>query len=118
MPAPRSRFGSLFLTVFIDLAGFGLILPILPYYAQRLGAKGLLFGALLGIYSAMQFVATQILGRLSDRHGRRPLLLITIFVSAMGYLMFAAAGTYWVLFLARMISGLDRNSTRLNSSHL
>ncbi len=103
----RSRFGVLFLTIFIDLAGFGLILPILPYYAQRLGAGGLKFGALVGIYSAMQFVATQVLGRLSDRVGRRPILLTTIFVSAAGYTMFAFAGSYAVLFLARMISGFS-----------
>jgi multidrug resistance protein len=103
----RSRFGVLFLTVFIDLAGFGLILPILPYYAQKLGAGGLGFGALIGIYSAMQFIATQVLGRLSDRVGRRPILLVSILVSAAGYLMFAFAGSYAVLFLARMISGFS-----------
>jgi multidrug resistance protein len=109
MPAAstRSRFGVLFLTVFIDLAGFGLILPILPYYAQQLGAGGLGFGALVGVYSAMQFLATQVLGRLSDRVGRRPILLTTITVSALGYLMFGLAGSYPVLFLARMISGFS-----------
>jgi multidrug resistance protein len=121
MPSPggsRSRFGVLFLTVFIDLAGFGLILPILPYYAQRLGAKGLLFGALVGIYSAMQFIATQMLGRLSDRRGRRPILLTTIFVSALGYVMFALAGSYWVLFLARMISGFSGGNISVAQAYI
>src|SRR5260370_30452054 len=114
----RSRFGVLFLTVFIDLAGFGLILPILPYYAQRLGAGGLGFGALVGIYSAMQFLATQVLGRLSDRVGRRPILLTTITVSALGYLMFGLAGSYPVLFLARMISGFSGGNISVAQAYI
>ncbi|MBI4502140.1 MAG: MFS transporter [Gemmatimonadetes bacterium] len=114
----RSRFGVLFLTVFIDLAGFGLILPILPYYAQRLGAGGVGFGALVGIYSAMQFLATQILGRLSDRVGRRPVLLATITVSAVGYTMFGLAGTYGVLFLARMISGFSGGNISVAQAYI
>ncbi|HYT73089.1 MAG TPA: hypothetical protein VEK78_17010, partial [Gemmatimonadales bacterium] len=58
-----SRLGIIFLTVFVDLVGFGIILPILPYYAQRFGAQGLGFGALVGSYSLMQFLATALLGR-------------------------------------------------------
>ena len=104
---PRTRFGVVFLTVFIDLAGFGLILPILPYYAQRFGAAGLGFGALVGVYSLMQFLATQILGKLSDRYGRRPLLLTTILFSGAGYVLFALAHSYWLLFVARLISGFS-----------
>jgi len=105
MPSTRSRFGVIFLTVFIDFAGFGIILPVIPYYAQELGAGGFGYGALIGIFSLMQFGATMLLGRLSDRIGRRPVLLATIFVAALGYLMFAAAQSYAVLLLARMVSG-------------
>lgn len=105
MPAARSKLGVIFLTVFIDLVGFGFILPILPYYSQRFGAGGLGFGALLGIYSVMQFIATVVLGRLSDRVGRRPVLLTTILVGTLGYTLFAFAGSYWMLFVARAISG-------------
>jgi multidrug resistance protein len=105
MPAARSKLGVIFLTVFIDLVGFGFILPILPYYSQRFGAGGLGFGALLAAYSVAQFVATVVLGRLSDRVGRRPVLLTTILVGAFGYVLFALAGNYWMLFLARAISG-------------
>src|SRR3989475_31083 len=64
MPATRARLGVIFFTVFIDLVGFGIVLPILPYYAQSFGARGLLFGALVGAYSGMQFLATAVLGRL------------------------------------------------------
>src|SRR5438094_4435299 len=106
MPAARSRVAVIFFTVLIDLIGFGIIIPILPYYAQRLGADGLGLGALLGVFSAMQFLATAFLGRTSDRVGRRPILLTTMLVNALGYLLFAAAHSYPVLFLARVVSGL------------
>ncbi len=118
MPATRARLGVIFLTVFIDLIGFGLILPILPYFAQRFGAGGLGFGALIGVYSLMQFVATIVLGRLSDRVGRRPVLLATIIVSFTGYLMFAFAGSYAVLFLARTISGFSGGNISVAQAYI
>src|SRR5438128_11818249 len=108
MPASRSRLGVIFLTVLIDLIGFGIIMPILPLYAQRFGAHGIGFGALVFVFSAMQFVATALLGRLSDRIGRRPILLTTRLFIAAGYVLFAVARSYALLFLARETSGLDR----------
>lgn len=105
MPAARSRFAVIFFTVLIDLIGFGIIIPILPYYAQRLGAGGLGLGALLGVFSAMQFLATAFLGRTSDRVGRRPILLATMLINAAGYVLFASAHSYAVLFVARVVSG-------------
>ena len=90
MPAARSRVAVIFFTVLIDLIGFGIIIPILPYYAQRLGADGLGLGALLGVFSAMQFVVRAENNQLHDP----------------GYLLFAAAHSYPVLFLARVVSGL------------
>src|SRR5437773_7059725 len=105
MPAARSRLSVIFFTILVDLIGFGIIIPILPYYAQRLGAGGFGLGALLGVYSLMQFVATAVLGRTSDRVGRRPILLTTMLCNAVGYLLFAAAHSYAILFLARVVSG-------------
>ena len=105
MPATRSRLGVIFVTVVIDLIGFGIILPILPVYAQRFGAQGIGYGALVFVFSAMQFVATALLGRLSDRIGRRPILLTTMLFNAAGYVLFAFAPSYAALFLARVISG-------------
>jgi DHA1 family tetracycline resistance protein-like MFS transporter len=105
MPASRSRLGVIFLTVLIDLIGFGIIIPILPYYAQDLGAGGFGLGALIGVYSLMQFVGTAFLGRSSDRVGRRPVLLITMLCNALGYVLFAAAHSYTILFVARVVSG-------------
>jgi predicted MFS family arabinose efflux permease len=105
MPTSRARLGVIFLTVFIDLAGFGLVIPILPYYAERFGAGGFGFGALVGVFSAMQFLATVLLGRLSDRYGRRPVLLGSIVVAAFGYVLFAFAGSYGWLMAARALAG-------------
>src|SRR5881392_1480060 len=105
MPAARSRVAVIFFTVLIDLIGFGIIIPILPYYAQRLGAGGFGLGALLAVFSAMQFVSTAFLGRTSDRVGRRPILLTTMLINALGYMLFAAAHSYAILFIARVVSG-------------
>src|SRR6266508_2237709 len=110
MPAARSRFAVIFFTVLIDLIGFGIIIPILPYYAQRLGAGGLGLGALLGVYSAMQFVATAFLGRTSDRVGRRPILLATILSNALGSVLLASTPYCTILFVARVVSGFARGN--------
>src|SRR5207245_9541687 len=106
MPAARSRFAVIFFTVLIDLVGFGIVIPILPVYALRFGANGIGYGALVFVFSAMQFLATALLGRLSDRIGRRPILLTTMVINALGYVLFAFAPSYAVLFVARVISGL------------
>jgi len=105
MPASRARVGVIFFTVLIDLIGFGIVMPILPFYAQRFGASGLAYGAVLAVYSFMQFLATALLGKFSDRVGRRPVLLATMLFNAAGYVLFAFAGSYWLLFLSRVISG-------------
>src|SRR3989449_3438726 len=74
-------------------------------YALRFGAQGIGYGALVFVFSAMQFLATALLGRLSDRIGRRPILLTTMVINALGYALFAFAPSYAVLFVARVISG-------------
>src|SRR5690349_21815664 len=102
MSSTKSKLGVIFLTVFIDLVGFGLVVPVLPYFAQHFGANGLGYGAIIGIFSLTQFLATMVLGRLSDRVGRRPILLFSTFLGVCGYLMFSAAGSYIVLFVARL----------------
>lgn len=118
MATQRAALAVIFLTVFIDLAGFGLILPILPYYAQAFGANGFGFGALIGIYALMQFVATIMLGRLSDRIGRRPVLLGSIVFSIAGYTLLAFAGNYWALFAARMLSGFSGGNISVAQAYI
>ncbi|MEO8035995.1 MAG: MFS transporter [Acidobacteriota bacterium] len=95
----------LFLTVFIDLIGFGMVIPFLSFYAREYGASGLKVGAVVGVYSIMQFFFAPIWGRLSDRIGRRPVILISLATSAAGYLLFGFARSLWVLFASRLIAG-------------
>lgn len=95
----------IFFTVFIYLLGFGIIIPILPLLSTQMGASALQTGLLLSIYSLMQFVFSPIWGRLSDRYGRRPILLICLAGEVGSYIIFAQARTLEWLFVARILSG-------------
>jgi len=79
----------IFLTVFIDLIGFGIIVPLVPLFSRHYGASGWLIGLIIASFSAMQFIFSPIWGRLSDRHGRRPILLISTAGAALSYVLFA-----------------------------
>jgi len=102
----RSPLAIIFFTVFIDLVGFGIVLPLLPYYAEDYGASPFLVGALSTSYSLMQFIFMPVWGRLSDRHGRRPLILMSLGGSCIGFLIFGLASSLSVLFAGRMIAGI------------
>jgi DHA1 family tetracycline resistance protein-like MFS transporter len=98
--------GIVYLTVFVDLLGFGIILPLLPFYAERFGATGVWVGAILTAYSAAQLVGASVLGRLSDRVGRRPVLLLSLAGSAVSLFLSGLAHTLWLLLAARGLAGL------------
>ncbi|MBI3911535.1 MAG: MFS transporter, partial [Armatimonadetes bacterium] len=98
--------GIIFFTVFLDLLGFGLVLPLLPQFAKQHGASEAIIGVLGATYSAFQFVFAPLWGRLSDRVGRRPVLLISITGSSLSYLLFALAPNLATLFLARALAGV------------
>jgi DHA1 family tetracycline resistance protein-like MFS transporter len=87
----NKRLLSVILIVFIDLLGFSLILPLLPYYAENYGANGLVIGLLTASYAAAQLVGAPLLGRLSDRFGRRPILLVSILGTALGFVLLGVA---------------------------
>jgi MFS transporter, DHA1 family, tetracycline resistance protein len=95
----------LFFIVFIDLVGFGVVIPLLPYYALHFDASPLAVTSLMACYSLAQFVSSPILGRLSDRIGRRPVLLGSLVCSAASYLWLGFAGALWMLFAARLLAG-------------
>lgn len=97
--------GLMFLTVFIDLVGFGIIIPVLPLYAKEFGADGFTIGLLLMSYSLMQFFFAPMWGRLSDKIGRRKVLLISLTFSAIGYLIWGFSGSLAMLFLSRIVAG-------------
>lgn len=92
--------------MFIDLLGFGFILPLLPVYIKHYGGTPAIGGLLLGTFSLMQFIFAPIWGRASDRYGRRPLILLSLLGSAFSYFCFGAAGSIAVLFVARVASGI------------
>jgi len=106
MARGRSPLAIIFITILIDLIGFGIVIPILPLYADHFGASATTVGFLLAVYSAMQFVFSPLLGKLSDRIGRRPVLLLSILGTSLGFLIMGLANALWLLFLARILDGV------------
>jgi MFS transporter, DHA1 family, tetracycline resistance protein len=96
---------TLFLIVFVDLVGFGLVIPLLPFYAVRFGASPQQVTMLLAIYSLMQLFAAPLWGGLSDRVGRRPVLIVSMAASVAAYLWIGSATALWMLFAARALAG-------------
>jgi len=109
---------SIFLIVFIDLLGFGLILPLLPYYAETFGASDTVVGLLVASYAAAQLVGAPILGRLSDRFGRRPILLLSLVGTLLGFLLLGFANTLWILFVARILDGLTGGNISVAQAYI
>jgi MFS family permease len=96
-----------FVIVLIDLLGLTLIIPLLPLYATSFGASAFIVGALGATYPMMQFIGAPILGRLSDRFGRRPILIISQIGTFVGFLILAVSNTLWLLFISRLIDGIS-----------
>lgn len=110
-PAQSEKFFTkplliIFITIFIDLLGFGIVIPLLPFYAKEFNATPLDIGFLVSSYSWMQFIFAPILGSLSDRYGRRPILFFSIIGSGIGYLMIGLAGALWVIYAGRILGGI------------
>jgi multidrug resistance protein len=105
-PVSQASRAILFLTVFIHLIGFGIIIPLLPYYAETYGARALVVGLLTTSFSFCQFLFAPVWGRLSDRIGRRPVLIGSLVVTGLSYLVYAAATSLTLLFVSRMIAGI------------
>jgi MFS family permease len=98
--------GFVFAVVFIDLLGTGILIPVIPFLVRQFTPLALPVGLLALTFSAAQFLASPLLGALSDRHGRRPVLVLSVFGTGCAYLTFGLAGSLWVMFAARILDGV------------
>ena len=114
----NKQLSSIFLIVFIDLLGFSLILPLLPYYAETFGASPFITGLLVAVYAAAQLIGAPLLGRLSDRLGRRPVLLVSIAGNLIGFIILAMANSLWILFFARILAGLTGGNISVAQAYI
>ena len=114
----KKRLFSILLVVFIDLLGFSLILPLLPYYAETFNASKFVTGLLIAVYALMQLIGAPILGRLSDRYGRRPILLVSVFGTFLGFLLLGVANALWILFAARILDGITGGNLSVAQAYI
>lgn len=103
--AARGKLFVLIITNFVDMVGVLMIIPLLPYYARELGAGSLMVAAIFGSFTAAQLLSAPLWGRFSDKYGRRPALLVGLTASAIAYVVFAFAGSIWLLLLSRLVQG-------------
>ncbi|MBX2980845.1 MAG: MFS transporter [Flavobacteriales bacterium] len=114
----RSRLAILFLTVFIDLLGFGLVIPILPTYASQLGASPFEVGLVMAVYALMNFIFSPFWGSVSDRLGRRPVIAFTVLITALAFLLLAHAHSLALLFAARMLAGIGSANIAASQAYI
>ena len=97
----------IFLTIFVNLIGFGIIIPLLPFYAETFGASPIVIGLLFAVFSICQLVAAPVLGDWSDRYGRRPVLIFSLLGTVVSFVLLAVAHSLTMLFIARIVDGLS-----------
>ena len=102
----------------VDMIGFMVVLPLLPFYAQELHASPEIIGALIASFSIAQLLAAPLWGRVSDRYGRRPALLIGLTASAVAYVVFGLADSLWLLFLSRLVQGAGGGTTGVAQAYV
>src|SRR5215208_2383664 len=108
----------IFFIMLMDIVGMSIIFPVAPYIVQRYSGDALMVTMLTVIYAGAQFFAAPALGKISDRVGRRPVLLASVFGSAIGYFIFGIGGALWVLFLSRLIDGITGGNISTASAYI
>ena len=115
----RTALTLIFLTVFIDLLGFGILIPILPTFATiKLKMDETMIGVVLAAYSFMQFLFNPLLGKLSDKYGRKPIITICLFLNAVGYVIFAFTRSFEVLIISRIVGGIGGSSVSVAMAYI
>jgi DHA1 family tetracycline resistance protein-like MFS transporter len=107
-----------YLIVFINMLGYGIVLPLLPYYIEQFGAGPIIIGCISATYSLFQLVAAPIMGELSDKYGRRPILLISVAGTAISFFMIALARSIPMIFLARVIDGVSGGNISTSQAYI
>jgi MFS family permease len=118
LPTELQQLSVLIATCCIDMIGFAMVLPLLPYYALRLNATPELIGLMTAAFSVAQLLAAPFWGRFSDRYGRRPALLIGLSASAVAYVIFGLADALWLLFLSRLVQGAGGGTTGVAQAYV
>jgi len=114
----KSSLGFIFSVVLLDVMGLGLLLPTQAYIVRQYSQEALMVAMIPVIYASAQFFAAPLLGKLSDRFGRRPVILYSITASALGYFLFGIGGALWVLFLSRLIDGFGAGSASTAGAYI
>ncbi|MEE9448602.1 MAG: MFS transporter, partial [Ignavibacteriaceae bacterium] len=115
----KSALSLIFLTVFVDLLGFGILIPILPSFAKlELLVDEAAIGIVIAVYSFVQFLFNPILGRLSDRYGRKPVIVISLLINAIGYIIFAFTTSYLILLVSRIVAGIGGSSIAVAQAYI
>ena len=115
----KSALSLIFLTVFIDLLGFGILIPILPTFAKiELLVDETAIGLVVAVYSFVQFIFNPILGRLSDKYGRKPIIVISLLINAIGYILFAFTTSFIILLAARIVAGIGGSSISVAQAYI
>ena len=112
------RLAVLIAVNFVDMIGFMIVLPLLPFYALKLNASAETIGGMIASFSIAQLVSAPLWGRVSDRYGRRPALLIGLSASAIAYVVFGFAGTVWLLFVSRLVQGAGGGTTGVAQAYV
>ena len=118
LPLPKSPLLPIFLIVTVDVLGLTIILPLLPFYAEKFGASPTVVGLLVSTYALCQLIGGPLLGRISDQIGRRPMLLLSQAGTLIGFLILAYANALWVLFAARMVDGLTAGNLSIAQAYI
>lgn len=115
----KTGLSLIFLTVFIDLLGFGILIPILPSFSiKELGVDEAAVGIALALYSFVQFIFNPILGKFSDKHGRKPVIVMCLLINAIGYVIFAFTSSYLILLVSRVVAGVGGSSIAVAQAYI
>ena len=112
------RISVLMATAFVDMIGFAIVFPLLPYYALRFDADVWLIGWLIAAFSVVQLASAPLWGRFSDRYGRRPAILLGLLTSSFAFAVFSAADSILLLFISRLVQGIGGGTTAVLQAYV